>query len=337
MMRNERAQTLVMVALMLVVLLDFLALVLDGGNLYLERRQMQTAADAGALAAAKAWCMSQADWQSVGDAYCGRNASTGYTITCNTGAGTAAPVRVTASEPVQTWFARILGSQFATVTVSAEAEATCNPVGSTGTLWPVAVMAGMPNCDATEIDGCFLTGSENIYELWDKEDNEYKKECEADPLKPQCDDTSGAFGFLRWNDSPCGLGGANLLKQSILSPNCATGVTVPSTIYSEPGAELGSVKDEMATWCDQDVPVPLYRTRTEGGGQNTGYNIEAIGVFHLTGICTGRNKPQCPEQPASTCDSKASMVMGYFTGETIQGFGSPDAPDTGAYVVYLVR
>ena len=48
---SEDGQVLIQVALMLVVLLTFVGLAIDGGLVYAERRQMQNAADAAALAA----------------------------------------------------------------------------------------------------------------------------------------------------------------------------------------------------------------------------------------------------------------------------------------------
>ena len=43
---------MVLMALSMVVLLGVVGLAIDGGNLYLQRRQMQNAADAGAYAGA---------------------------------------------------------------------------------------------------------------------------------------------------------------------------------------------------------------------------------------------------------------------------------------------
>jgi len=45
--RAERGQTLVVVAVMIVVLIAFLGLVIDGGKVYAQRRQLQNATDAG--------------------------------------------------------------------------------------------------------------------------------------------------------------------------------------------------------------------------------------------------------------------------------------------------
>ena len=50
--KEENGQSLVMVALLLVVLLSFSALVIDVGMLYVTKAQLQNAADAGALAGA---------------------------------------------------------------------------------------------------------------------------------------------------------------------------------------------------------------------------------------------------------------------------------------------
>src|SRR5438309_7427594 len=48
----QRGQAIVLVALMIVVLLGFVGLAIDGGRAYLDRRHLQAAADAAALAAA---------------------------------------------------------------------------------------------------------------------------------------------------------------------------------------------------------------------------------------------------------------------------------------------
>src|SRR5712664_1277973 len=50
--RGQRGQAIVLVALILVALFGFLGLAMDGGRGYLDRRGMQAAVDAAALAAA---------------------------------------------------------------------------------------------------------------------------------------------------------------------------------------------------------------------------------------------------------------------------------------------
>jgi len=53
---SERGQAIVMIAIMLVVILGFTALAVDGGRLYSERRAAQNAADASVLSAALTKC-----------------------------------------------------------------------------------------------------------------------------------------------------------------------------------------------------------------------------------------------------------------------------------------
>ncbi len=52
-LRRQRGQALILVAMAVLVLTAILALALDGGRIYLDRRQLQDAADAGALAGAE--------------------------------------------------------------------------------------------------------------------------------------------------------------------------------------------------------------------------------------------------------------------------------------------
>src|SRR5215510_16284807 len=52
--KSERGQALIIIAIALVVLGGLMALVVDGGNVFLDRRNAQNAADSAALAAALA-------------------------------------------------------------------------------------------------------------------------------------------------------------------------------------------------------------------------------------------------------------------------------------------
>lgn len=57
---SQKGQSLITVALFLVGFIIMLALILDGGNAYLKRRQAQNAADSGALAGARVYCSDPA-------------------------------------------------------------------------------------------------------------------------------------------------------------------------------------------------------------------------------------------------------------------------------------
>ena len=136
--QKQKGQVLVQVALLMVVLLAFLALAIDVGHVYAERRRMQNAADAGALAGAQEICFGD-----YGEA---EGKAREYTITRN-GAQTAdidiqgGTVTVVAGETVPTFFAGVIG--FPTVDVSAIAAAACGKARSALGLWPIAFNEGL--------------------------------------------------------------------------------------------------------------------------------------------------------------------------------------------------
>ena len=57
--KNERGQSLVIIAIAFLALVAMAALIIDGGSLYLNRRNAQTAADAAALAGAHELCVNK--------------------------------------------------------------------------------------------------------------------------------------------------------------------------------------------------------------------------------------------------------------------------------------
>jgi hypothetical protein len=135
---EESGQTLVVVTLALIALIGFLALAIDVGVLYSWRRNMQNAADAGALAAARVICTEGFD--KISDA---ESAARHFAVAENR-ATTAEvtwddynQVRVTASADVNLFFARVLGVSESGVT--ATAVAACGSAEGGCFLWPIAL------------------------------------------------------------------------------------------------------------------------------------------------------------------------------------------------------
>jgi Flp pilus assembly protein TadG len=81
--RNEEGQTLVLTALCGSALLGFMALALDVGVLFHTRREIQTAADAAALAGASDYLYNQSK-SSARTAACAAAAKNGFSGTCTT-------------------------------------------------------------------------------------------------------------------------------------------------------------------------------------------------------------------------------------------------------------
>ncbi len=136
-LHGTKGQTLVIVALALFALIALVALAIDGGNLMAERRRMQNAADAAALAGARAICARDADPVEQAQLYAQQNGAeldlSEITIEGQT-------AEVTAARAVNTYFAGIIG--FRTVEVRAEAAAMCGRARGACGLWPLTFAKG---------------------------------------------------------------------------------------------------------------------------------------------------------------------------------------------------
>lgn len=164
---SERGQTIILVAVSMVALLGMAALAIDVVTLYVARSEMQRAADAAALAGAKAFVdsgvtsdptnpnrqlLAQSMIPSLVNAVLPQNKVSGAVpvlvgapIVAFGAPGTGNPhVTVTVQKTdLPTFFARIWGSRLATVTASAVAEAY-NPSGAPSGYPPIAPKAVKP-------------------------------------------------------------------------------------------------------------------------------------------------------------------------------------------------
>jgi hypothetical protein len=138
---RERGQILVQVALMVGALFAFVALALDGGQIYARRRQMQNAADAGALAGAREICFGEYD--DLGSAHTAALSAAHEYAEDRNGSQPAQvdivddyTVTVVTSQTFDTFLAGVIGIHEANV--RAEAAAVCGPLVSGGGTWPLA-------------------------------------------------------------------------------------------------------------------------------------------------------------------------------------------------------
>ncbi len=177
-MKDESGQVIIVTAFSLVAILASVGLAVDVGTMYRARRVLQSAADAGAIAAAvelpygDATAAAQADAASNGIT----NGSNGATVTVNNpplsgpNAGNSAYVEVIASQSESLFFMRALGKTSATV--SARAVATLSPsqnciytLGTSGTdiLINGSDTLTAPNCgiidDSSYSQALLLNGS----------------------------------------------------------------------------------------------------------------------------------------------------------------------------------
>ncbi len=140
-LRDDTGAVAVIVALSMIALIAFLALVIDVGSLYAERRKLQTAADAAALAGAQELPGSPTRAQSVAAAYVAANAAEAgpakVTVSTSLAANDTVKVEVgTPSSPLS--FSGLWGRDSAPVGTSATAR-IMSPTSYDSGVMPIGV------------------------------------------------------------------------------------------------------------------------------------------------------------------------------------------------------
>jgi hypothetical protein len=127
-LRSERGQALVLAALSMVVVLGFAAMAIDVGYWYSQKREVQKAVDAAALAGAQELPDDYVMAETVARDYLARNGITDedtvsitfrctstYLMACDPGANRWDSIVVEVERPAEAWFARVFGIQEALV------------------------------------------------------------------------------------------------------------------------------------------------------------------------------------------------------------------------------
>lgn len=242
--REQRGAVLVLVSLALVALVVMLALAIDGGYAYAQRRRMQNAADAAAMAGARTRALGGNDAQveAAITQYAMANGADGTNWTCPDGQ----TVRVTVWRVFPTFFAGIAG--LPQMTASATAEASVQYLSAASGLLPMIIK-----------DQPFVLGQS--YVLWGN-----------DPEAP------GNFGWVNWDGPPVGN---SELVANITNPGNSGYWRIGDWVPAGPGVmDSTPVRDALSLWIGQHVTVPLYDIVQESGS-NSSYHIAAFGEFVL--------------------------------------------------------
>ena len=304
-LKREEGQSVIMVVLILVVLIALVALVLDIGNAYAQRRVVQNAADAAALAAtrelargaqvttnrqvlneAKGFAeMNGVDPAAVTARYFrfdpDTRVSTDLGVVPN--ASTRPPtdatgVTVTVGKSFNTYLAPVIGHNLLDASADSYGQISSGAceAGAGSGLFPVAFSVGL--FDNPRDNGKPTVGA--TYTIWDKDSSS----------------APGNFGWLSWNADPSNptlvanmhdttRSGTWALTPDPDDPDAPPSVTIPSG----PGVQnSSSVKAELnARIADTDptrpkeVLLPIYDT-IEGQGSNATYHTIGFAWFVLT-------------------------------------------------------
>ncbi|MBN1921696.1 MAG: hypothetical protein JW892_10655 [Anaerolineae bacterium] len=279
--QRTEGQTLVIVALALLGLIALVALAVDGGNLMAERRHMQNAADAGALAGARAICAQDADPEEQAALYATQNGAeldlTEITIDGQT-------AEVVAGTAVQTYFAGLIG--FHDVEVRAEAAAVCGVANRACLFWPVAFSALKWDALKTQCGVEFVViDSDKICGV------DYDCDTDDDGVDDMIMGGGRGWLDLPWPDetlytTPCNRNcGTDAVRCWLENPYPGQ-IPLPACIKSQPGVSDAAFK-AAGDQAGKIVRVPLFDGECDADtalgdcGGNEAYHIVDIGCIQV--------------------------------------------------------
>jgi Flp pilus assembly protein TadG len=312
--QRQRGQAIVLVALMALVLVAFVGLALDGGQIYSWRRGMQNAADAGAIAGAYTMTLGANNAQigaAVQQYSVVANRADIYAYTVQ-----ASCVTVSTTKNFPSLFVGLIGIN----ELNAKAQATACAGQPTGVneLWPLAI-----SVFSYTISSTFPLSITNLNWLC------FDTSCGASEMTDWI--KNGFTGiYAQYPDAGSSIcTGANPNISELIPPAC---------LAEKPGqnAALGQLYDPICTppnnALGRDFTVPLFDVcadRTSGvatacqtgGSSSNNYHIVGFGRFSLQGIRLGpgngsqngcmvgvanhNNLPDCP-------GSSHGCIWGFF-------------------------
>jgi len=362
--RGERGAIGVLVAVLIAggVLLGMGALVVDVGQLYQNRAELQNGADAGALAVAKS-CIDGTCTPSSATQYADANASklTGGTADVNLVCGSGSLGACPASTGLITDCPAAPSSgNYVDVHTSTELP------GGSHLLPPVfaRALAGNGSYQGSTVYACAQaewgapsTATTIAYTIsactWDVYTNQGQSLAPPPPYSPPYSSLSSADTVVYEHggtnsaicpaqyQEPSGSDGPGNFGWTSDSGNCS--VTINNQTYQgTTGASASS--DCLAAlynaWSTQStVYLPVYTT-TSGTGNNLTYTLKGFAAFVITGYYfPGSANQQAKEKDWVTgnypCGGSNFCLSGFFTHGLIPSVGDLGGPDLGAYTVKL--
>ncbi len=329
---RDEGVSMVLVGVMLAVILGLAGMAVDLGAVYAERRELRTAADAGALAVAED-CgtgtrpCDQATAEATAGQYADANAWDGASVVDSvelafTGLSTGT-VRVktsawdaAAAQPgVRVPLLSLLG--FNRVQVGAAATAVYGHPGSGGGI-PLVIgtcefCTAIGGCPPNE-DSVFGPTSLTTLVFKDPSKDPYA-DCPADPAGK---DAPGSFGWLDTDGKMCWV--ESDIEMPLLPAD--PGVS-PST-----GCDPNDLSRLLQMAIDEGVMIPVYEAickdaagqqceEGDAGGANTYYKITGYGSFHLTAYFLGGQYKYPNGFSCGTGDSADRCIQGYFVTDTL--------------------
>ncbi len=329
--RAESGQTLIMFTLALVVLLGFVAMTLDVGLAFLERRSLQNAVDAAALAAAQDLANGESDEAAIAVAldYMNRN---GFPDTADievripplsgTFAGQSGYVEVTGHSKAPTALLNLFRDDPFEVSARAVAKGTYETAGQAdtggdGSLPPPASVPPV-TCGAAVVDGRVMD-DEGYAKLGDLTGGS----TDFGDFFYGCDSTYIYFAMVLNANSPTGVANENVYGDDDYIEGYNTGWEKPHSF----GKLLGSDRARFQIACDGVAVHDFIQDYLRGDAGQGGWASDALG--------NGKTLIAGPVQSASSLEfnleNPAITGWGDDPGEDPQQSSPPYNPSYGSW------
>ncbi|NYJ74294.1 pilus assembly protein TadG-related protein [Allobranchiibius huperziae] len=309
---QERGAVSVVVALLMVPLLGFAALSIDIAGMWSEQQQLQSGADAGALAVAQDCARNncQTPSQTV-QTMATANVNDGLATATVTPGVTPTSGQVTVSNAgVRHYlFAEVLGHSQATITTTATA-GWGSPTGGTAAL-PLTFSI----CEFNAQTGGGLPSGTTTRVIY------FTKSSGTNCTGPSHNAVPGGFGWVTPDSGTCS---ATSSTSSMLSSS--TGSSVPG----------GCTAANIAAQQGQVVLLPIF-DQASGNGANASYHVYGYAAFRLVGY---NFKSKYTFNASECLKPNVDCIKGYFLQfvdmNSAFHYGS-GAPNLGASVVTLTK
>jgi Flp pilus assembly protein TadG len=319
-LKDERGATVVIGAMAMAALVGIVGLAVDAGAIYLERRELATAADAAALAIAEDCALGAkpcdtatagATAATLADANSRDGTSAVAGLSLDPAAKTVTVVagsrNADGTTKVRPFFAQVVG--WDGMTVEASATAIWGYPRTVRTLLPLIIS----ECEFPR--GTPVPTPERTLYFHDGNNAE---DCNAVAGMDTDGDgkLSGGFGWLL---SPVG---------------CEAMHTAGYWEAADPGASPPAVCDpaEFQLLVGDEIPLPIFDD-IEGVGDGGRYHLAGFGLFHVTGYNFG-GQYKAPSNQSAPCSGDERCISGYFTSGTVFE-GEPGGQDWGFVIVKL--
>jgi Flp pilus assembly protein TadG len=322
----EDGSVAIMVGLLLVALVGIGSLVVDVGNLYWERRQLQNAADAAAIAAAQdltagenavtafATARSFADQNNVRGAHVAPPGSpdSGFVVDTNSVTVTAQTGSVDAPGELQSFLASVIGVD--TYATEATATASWDYVGGAAT-----VPLTFSRCEWDVMTGGSVAGlptGERIVYFHSSQTANAVNTCGG----PANQDHPGGFGWLSPQGGQC--------EAYIENGQVAT--DVGNNIPNECTAAY------LQSLVGTTVIMPIFGSVTGGPGNNSIFVIDGFAALEVTGFRFSGNPDFNMPAGNAPCSGNDRCISGRFVNYyTLDNVPTAGGEDFGAVFIGL--